>query len=541
MSELLLEVLSEEIPAKMQAKGVRDFCDMVIRHINAAMSKVNVHWKDVDASGACCYVTPRRVALVIKDIDITHQEQYLCSQTQEIRGPRTDAASNAVNGFMCKYGVCDMSDLIVKDGHFVYIRKQFSDVKRVLAEAIEAALCNFVWPKSMCWGGYEIRWVRPIHSILCLLDDTILPVRFGHIVSGNTTLGHKFLAPNTIVINNASEYEKKLSNSFVVCDRDERKSIILRDVQRALSELHLTVIDDADLLEELAGLVEFPVVLVGQIESKFMKLPYEVLKIVLREHQKFLLTRDINGNVAPYFVIVSNIQVSDESHIINGNVRVLRARLTDAEFFLNLDRKISLEARINMLHKIAFHHEIGNMYDKTMRVVELSKDIAQCNDVEVKAAERCALLAKCDLITNMVNEFPELQGVMGSYYAMYDGEEESVVCAIAEQYKPQGHGDNIPRTKLGAVLAVADKLDTLRVMFEHGIRPTGSKDPYALRRAALGVIRIVEHYGLSINLMRHAMCNGVMEFLAERLNYWDKAKDNVGVRERILSAFTTAG
>lgn len=533
MSQLLLEVLSEEIPARMQKNGIGNFSSAIVRGINEELA---TQITKIGSDSVSSYVTPRRLTVLIDSIDVCcNGAQHEVSS--EIKGPRVGAVSTAIEGFMRKYGISDVSELRTKDGFFFYTKIEHHDIRDVLKSAIENVLSSFVWPKSMRWGDQEIRWVRPIHSIICLLDDAVVPVQFGTVVAGNTTRGHRFMAPNIITVRSPCQYLELLHNASVVCDPEQRRKMILDEIHKKLSPLGLVHLEDDDILDELVGLTEFPVVLLGRIDECFMSLPSDILRVVLRKHQKFMLTRYVDGGIAPYFIIVANIKACDENSLIEGNTRVMRARLADANFFLDADKQTPLCQRVEKLRGLTFHCGIGNMYEKMERVVQFARILASYNDIDVGIAERSAVLLKCDLTTHIVGEFPELQGIMGGYYAACDGEGEEVSLAVMDHYRPQGPADSIPRTRLGAIVAVADKLDTLNAMFGHGIRPTGSKDPYALRRAALGIIRIVKHYDLKVNLAEYGVDSSVLSFLEERLNHWSDTEGDAELKVKIMKAF----
>ncbi len=514
MAELLLEIFSEEIPALIQQNSVTSFASMLVKEIKQRCSSLTIKERDIHS-----YATPRRMAVFVKNIDLDNILNPPKTTVLEIKGPRVDADYQAISGFMKKYGIVDMSTLSRKNGYFFFLKIKHYNIQNVFKEAIEYTLNHFIWPKSMRWCKSQIRWIRPIRSMLCLLDDKVIPVQFGHIRANNRTYGHRFIAPQQIAIQNTCEYITKLKDAYVILNQKERKRIILDEIDKQLSTLGLKLLKDEKLIDELTGLVEYPVVLLGKIEKRFMNLPKEVLITALRVHQKFLVTTYDNHQIGNYFIIVSNIKTEHNDNVIKGNTRVLNARLSDAEFFIKIDRKTSLEKKLNNLRNLSFHHAIGNMYDKTMRMINLALQIAQDNGgLDHQVIQRSAMLSKCDLTTNMVGEFPELQGIMGAYYALCDGENEEVSISIGQHYRPQGQSDALPTTKLGAIISITDKLDTLDMMFKHNIKPTGSKDPYALRRAALGIIRVMLKYGINLFPKKYGIVEDAIEFIKERLN-----------------------
>lgn len=363
----------------------------------------------------------------------------------------------------------------------------------MLAELLENIVQSYTWPKSMRWGRSTERWVRPLHRILCLFNEEVLPIKFAHIEASNIAEGHRFHANTPFEVNNYADYEKKLREHKVILDREERKSLIRNNANEQTAALGLSIVPDEGLLEEVTGLVEWPVVLLGAIDQQFMHLPPEVLATSMRSHQKYFSVQTKDGKLAPHFVTVANIASGDGGkRIIAGNERVLRARLEDAKFFWEQDQRWKLDSRVEGLKKIVFHAKLGSVHNKVERIQALAKFLSvwvpRANLVKV---ERAALLLKADLTTGMVGEFPELQGIMGAYYAEKSEEDDGVVAAIREHYSPQGPKDSCPTQPLSVAVALADKIDTLVGLFAADEKPTGSKDPFALRRAALGVIRII--------------------------------------------------
>lgn len=490
MADLLLELFSEEIPARMQAAAEQHLADILIAHIRQ------------DAVWVKKFSTPRRLALIISSLP----EKQTDIPT-ELKGPKVGAPEAAIQGFLKRTGLT-LDQLEQRDGaYFAKIEQKGRPTAEVLKEAIEKTLAEFPWPKSMRWGSGSTNWVRPLHSILCIFDGKVIPVEFAGVKASNTTRGHRFLAPDVITINSASEYEAALEKACVIASRNERREKIFNDANDLANRHSLQVYRASHgLFDEIAGLVEYPVCLIGSIDAKFMDLPAEVLMTVMKNHQKYLSLVDSDGMLSDRFIIVSNMKDADKA-IIAGNERVLRARFSDARFFWDADRKKKLEDWAKGLESVTYHAKLGSMADKVERITDLAEKLAPYmpgskGDIESfkGRVRRAACLSKADLVTGMVGEFPELQGLMGSYYAIDQGETREIADAICNHYKPQGPTDDIPSSPITACIALADKLDTLVGMFAIGEKPTGSKDPFALRRAALGVIRIVLDNGIRLRL-----------------------------------------
>lgn len=501
MSKCLLEVFSEEIPAKMQLGYAQNFTNLLCE-ILCIKSEVKQ------------YVSPRHFAFAMDD--------FFLNTKISIKGPKIGAPDSAVQGFMHKYNIRDKNELIEKDGCMI-LERTLSDDEAVaeLSHNISAVMSKMVWPKSMSWGDHSVRWIRPVHAITCMLDDQIIPVEFGHIKSHNITYGHRSQGSMAIEIKSADadKYLDLLRQNGVIVSQQERKSSILDQISHITQPLGLDLIQDEDLLDEVVGLVEKPFVLLGKIDKQFMSLPKEVLITSLKSHQKYLLLHK-GGELAPYFVIVSDISPDDAgATIVEGNEKVLSARLNDAQHFIKTDLKTEFEKLSERLHKIQFHKDIGSVYEKVMRVKNLARAICQQLNMASDSAERAAQLCKNDLVTQMVVEFPELQGIVGYYYAIGSGESNEVATVIRDHYKPSGPNDSFPETLIGSIVAIADKLDTLQSLFKIGIRPTSTKDPYALRRAAIGILRMVsERQELlqNFNIKNLGMMDDVIEFIKER-------------------------
>jgi glycyl-tRNA synthetase beta chain len=491
MAELLLELFSEEIPARMQEDAMQ--------HLQTALAKECIKQQLLPDSHRATqsFVTPRRLAVWLSDVPVSQPDV-----STERKGPKADAPQAAIQGFLKSTGLA-LDQLENRDGvYFASIHQKGKPTAEILKTIIEGILTSFPWPKSMRWGSNELTWVRPLHSILCIFDGKIVPVQFGNVTAGNTTYGHRFLSPQAITITDPTAYETALEKAHVITDRDKRQASILQQAEKNAAAKNLTIKKDGGLLEEVTGLVEWPVMLMGSIDQQFMDLPPEVLTTVMRSHQKYFSLLDAKGNLAPHFLITSNTQTADNGKaIIAGNERVLRARFSDARFFWDQDRKKPLNDWAHGLETVTFHAKLGTVADKVKRIKALAVALADYVPAADKAqAARAADLCKADLVTGMVGEFAELQGIMGRYYALQQQETPAIADAIRDHYKPQGPGDSTPTQPVSICVALADKIDTVFRMFAIGEKPTGSKDPYALRRAALGSIRIILENGLRIPL-----------------------------------------
>ena len=499
MPDLLLELFSEEIPARMQQGAARDLERLVV----GALSDRGLLFEGIKA-----FAGPRRLTLVISGLPAKQADVR-----EETKGPRTDAPQTAIDGFLKKTGLTKGQLKIEKtpkgDVYIAVIQRQGRETASVLAEILPEAMAKLPWPKSMRWKpGVATRWVRPLHSILCTFDGEVVPFSFAGISSGRHTRGHRFLAPEKIEVRRFDDYAAALKKAYVVLDVEERAAIIFETVKQAAFVHQLEMISDEGLLAEVAGLVEWPVVFIGTIEQQFMDLPPEVLQTSMRTHQKYFALREPQtsknkpGKMANRFALVANMVAEDGgTEIVAGNERVLRARLSDAKFFWDEDRKRTLESRVADLKGIVFHAKLGTQYERVERITKLAGEIARRIGADPKKAERAARLAKADLTTGMVGEFPELQGVMGRYYALNDKEDAEIADAIRDHYKPVGPSDAVPTGRIAIAVALADKLDSLAGFFGGNLRPTGSTDPFALRRAALGLIRILFENKIRLPLM----------------------------------------
>ncbi|MDX2113094.1 MAG: glycine--tRNA ligase subunit beta [Alphaproteobacteria bacterium] len=495
MADLLLELFSEEIPARMQAQAEA--------HLAASLT-AKLGQKAVSFS------SPRRLAVWIQNLPAVQPDV-----NTELKGPRAGAPQAAIDGFLKKSGLT-LSELTQEDGVYVAkIHQKGKPTAELLKPIIEEILAGFPWPKSMRWGSGDAAWVRPLHSILCVFDGKVVPVEFAGIKAGNITYGHRFLAPAPIAIDTPTGYEAALNKAYVMASRDVRKAEILRQANEVAMKAGLLLRGDEGLLEEVTGLVEWPVVLMGTIDASYMDLPPEVLISEMRAHQKYFALETKDGRFSDKFLITANMTASDGlpmperspgfaqaggKAIVAGNERVLRARLADGRFFWDSDRKKKLEDWAKGLESVTYHAKLGSVAQKVERVKKLALELADYSKADKKLVERAAQICKADLVTGMVGEFPELQGVMGRYYALAEGEKPEVADAIRDHYLPLGPSSAVPTAPVSIGVALADKLDTLCSMFAIGEKPTGSKDPFALRRAALGVIRIILENNLRLPL-----------------------------------------
>jgi glycyl-tRNA synthetase beta chain len=491
MAELLVELFSEEIPARMQARAADD----LKRLASDAFKAAGLTFAKADA-----YVTPRRLALVVDGLPVAQADVK-----EERRGPRVDAPQNAIDGFLRASGLtldqCEQRDTGKGVFYFAVVEKKGRATAEVLAELLPKIFAELPWPKSMRWAHEPTRWVRPLHGIVALFDGQVVPVSFAGIASGDESRGHRFLGPKPFKAKSFNEYKARLREAYVILDANERRESILADASATAKDAGFILKRDDGLLDEVTGLVEWPVALLGKIDEQFMDVPAEVLTTSMRTHQKYFAVEKSDGSLAPRFVVIANMLTEDGGkQIVAGNERVLRARLSDARFFWDQDRKQTLASRVPALSDIVFHAKLGTVAEKIARVQDLAQALANEIGADGKLAARAAELCKADLVTGMVGEFPELQGIMGRYYARHDGEKPEVAEAIAAHYSPKGPDDACPTAPVSVALALADKIDTLVGFFAIDEKPTGSRDPFALRRAALGVIRLVLENKLRLNL-----------------------------------------
>lgn len=529
MPDLLIELFSEEIPARMQVKAAEDLKALVTDRLVEA---------GVLYEGARAFATPRRLALWVQGLPANQPDRR-----EERRGPRVGAPDKAIQGFLKSAGLSSITEARIekdsKKGEFyvALVEKPGRPLIDLLGEILPAVIRDFPWPKSMRWGGGELAWVRPLHSVLATFgpeteEPEVVKFSVDGLAAGNLTRGHRFLAPDSFTVRRFDDYAVKLERAKVVLDFARRQEIILADARNLAFAQGYELVEDPALLAEVAGLVEWPVVLMGTFDASFLAIPEEVIRATIRNNQKCFVMRKADGALAPRFILVANTEAADGGRaIVAGNERVIRARLADAKFFYETDLKTRLERRLPKLQEIVFHERLGTQAERVERIERLARELAPVAGADPDAAARAARLAKADLVTEMVGEFPELQGVMGRYYAAAQGEDESVARAIEEHYKPLGPSDRVPREPVSVAVALADKIDTLVGFWAIGEKPTGSKDPYALRRAALGVIRIVLDNELRLNLQpalwRHFAVVRRDEALAEAVAHLETLQDDI--------------
>ncbi len=549
MPEFFLELFSEEIPARMQARGAETLARLVAEGLAPLKPGIpKLFWG------------PRRIALSVEV-----RGEVAAREIAE-RGPRAGAPEAALAGFLRKHGAA--REELVAEGDYWVLRRTIpgQSAAEVIAGVMPGLLWRFPWPKSMRWGDGKSRfaWVRPLRRIVCLLDGEV--ARFdlrqgeddGHgLASGNETEGHRFLAPGAFAVRNAEDWQAQLRQHFVIADPTERREKIRHDLEALAASRGLRIAPDDGLLDEVTGLVEWPVALLGRIDDAFMALPAEVRQVSMRVNQRYFSTRRPDGTPAPHFAFIANITAEDDgAAIIAGNERVLRARLSDARHFYDLDRRVRLASRVEALKTVTFHAKLGTQYDRAQRLARLAglllpmaKEILAPEDpfdIGKGYAERAGLLAKADLTTGMVGEFPELQGVMGYYYALHDGEHNEIALAIRDHYLPKSGSDQVPPMNYAArAVALADKIDQLAGFFAIGEKPTGSGDPYALRRAALGIVQIIRRFHLEFFSLREALemagqglgmavpIDDIIAFVVERLRVQLRAE---GRRHDVLAA-----
>lgn len=528
MPSLLLELFSEEIPARMQKAAMQHLHDTLTKEIAAAGLAIGK---------TAAFVTPRRVAVSIADIPAIQPDV-----TVEKKGPKTSAPQAAIDGFLKSSGLtldkCEKRIAGKDETYFAVIHQKGQPTAGLLKGMIEKILAEFPWPKSMRWGSGSISWVRPLHSILCLFDGKVVPVEFAGVTAGNTTYGHRFLAPAAITITDPAEYEAKLKAAHVIADRNARMQEIEKQANAVAAQHNLQLKQDQGLLEEVTGLVEWPTVIIASIDAAYMDLPPEVLVSEMRAHQKYFALNTKDGKFSDKFLITSNMITSDGGKaVIAGNERVLRARLADGRFYWDQDRKKALSDWAKGLEGVTFHAKIGTIAEKVERIKKLAVSLAAPVKADAKLVERAAILCKADLVSGMVGEFPELQGVMGRYYALQQKEDAAVADAIRDHYLPLGPDSPVPTAPVAVCAALADKLDTLISMFAAGEKPTGSKDPFALRRAALGIIRIILENNIRLPL-KSVLNAELITFFSDRLKVMLKDQ---GIRHDIISAVLANG
>jgi len=515
MPQLLLELLSEEIPARMQAGAARDL---------DRLSRERLTGADLPFDSLRTFAGPRRLTLVVDGLPLTQADRF-----EERKGPRVGAPEMALEGFLRSSGAAREA-LTERDGaYFATLARPGRQTASIVAEIVPHIVSGFPWPKSMTWGSGALRWIRPLQRILCMFDRSIVEFEIDGLTSSDLSEGHRFMGSRApFRARDFDEYREALAGHFVVLDAEERKRRIQEGAEALCALRGLSLVQDIGLLDEVAGMVEWPAPVFGAMDADYLHLPPEVIRTSMRTHQRYFAVRALDGGaLAPHFVTVANIEATDGGALIaTGNARVLAARLEDARFFWREDQRVSLESRLADLANVAFHAKLGDMGARTDRLEALATAIAPFTGADPHVAALAARLAKADLYTAMVGEFPELQGIMGGYYARAEGLAPEIADAISDHYRPQGPADLAPTAPVTVAVALADKIDTLMAFFSINERPTGSRDPFALRRAALGVIRIVLDNGLRAPLGHMARLSafavpGVVEqllaFFADRL------------------------
>jgi glycyl-tRNA synthetase beta chain len=505
MPDLLLELFSEEIPARMQARAAEDLRKAVTDRLVEA---------GLVYEGAKAFVTPRRLTLAVQGVPVRQPDLR-----EEKKGPRVGAPANAIAGFLKGAGLTSIDEAKVQpdkkgDFYVAVIEKPGRAAIDVIGEILPEVIKSFPWPKSMRWGEESkapgaLTWVRPLHSIVATFgpeteEPDIVSFSVGGVTSGNATRGHRFMAPQAFTVRRLDDYMSKLDKAKVVLDAERRKNIILTEAKQLAFAQGFELVEDQGLLDEVAGLVEWPVVLMGSFDESFLHIPEEVIRATIRNNQKCFVLRDAaHAKLVNKFLLVSNMEAEDGgAAIIAGNERVIRARLSDAKFFYETDLKTRLEDRLPKFEHIVFHEKLGTQAERIERIERLAGELAPLVGADVEKAKRAARLCKADLLTEVVGEFPELQGLMGKYYAEEQGEDEAVAHACEDHYKPKGPDDLVPSDPVAITVALADKIDTLVGFWANNEKPTGSKDPFALRRAALGIIRVALDNALRLKLQR---------------------------------------
>ncbi|MCZ4256089.1 glycine--tRNA ligase subunit beta [Sulfitobacter sp. G21635-S1] len=543
MPDLLIELFSEEIPARMQKRAAADLQKLVTDGLVEA---------GLTYAHAAAFSTPRRLTLALEGmLDASPRT------VEERKGPKADAPEKAIEGFLRGAGVTrdQLEERETPKGNILFARieKPGRPAADIVAEVLEQAIRNFPWPKSMRWGNGTLKWVRPLHSIICLMSDeggaTVVPLEVDGITAGNSTRGHRFLAPDAITVAGFEDYEAKLKRAFVVLNPQERADAIWHDATNAAFAAGMEVVEDAGLLAEVAGLVEWPVVLMGPIADDFLDLPPEVLQTSMREHQKFFSVKNPKTGRIEKFITVANRTTADEgATILAGNEKVLSARLSDAKFFWENDLRVAtsekgMETWVKALENVTFHNKLGTQAELIDRMATLARELAPMVGADPDEAYEAARLAKADLSSEMVYEFPELQGLMGSYYARAAGKSDAVAAAAKEHYAPLGPSDDVPTAPVSVAVALAEKIDKLTGFWAIDEKPTGSKDPFALRRAALGVIRVLVENGLSVPV--ESIVRAAVARLHQKIGagagwvYWAKWNDPYGTHRVIVSSETS--
>ena len=534
MTDLLIELFSEEIPARMQTRAANHLKKLVTDGMVEA---------GLTYASAAAFSTPRRLTLTVEGmLDASP------TTVEERKGPKADAPEKAIEGFLRGAGLTrdDLEERETPKGNifFAKITKEGRPAAIIVAEVLERTIRNFQWPKSMRWGNGTLKWVRPLHSILCITSSeegaTVVPLEVDGIISGNTTRGHRFLSPDNITVNNFDDYTSKLKSAHVVLDAQERADAIWNDATNQAFATGFKVVEDAGLLTEVAGLVEWPVVLMGEIGEDFLGLPAEVLQTSMREHQKFFSVRNAKtGRIERFITVANRTTVDNGATILTGNQKVLSARLADAKFFWENDLRVAksdMSVWLKSLENVTFHNKLGTQAELVNRMATLAHKLAPAVGADPDMAEKAARLAKADLSSEMVYEFPELQGLMGRYYIEASGEDAQIAAAAEEHYAPLGPSDDVPKAPVSITVSLAEKLEKLNGFWSIDEKPTGSKDPFALRRAALGIIRIAIENDLAISLntvMLTEHAKDLLSFFHDRLKVYLKDQ---GIRHDIIDA-----
>lgn len=538
MPDLLIELFSEEIPARMQGRAADDLKKLMTDGMVEA---------GLTYASAAAFTTPRRLCLTVEGLLAESP-----TVREERKGPKVGAPDKAIEGFLRGAGLTrdQLEERDTPKGavYFASFEKQGRPAPEIIAEVLEQTIRTFPWPKSMRWGAGSLRWVRPLHSILCVLSDEagseVVPLDVDGITSGKVTHGHRFMAPNQITVNGFEDYEAQLKRAFVVLNAGERADAIWEDAKNQAFANGLEVVEDAGLLREVAGLVEWPVVLMGEIAEDFLGLPPEVLQTSMKEHQKFFSVKNAKTGRIERFITVANRETVDNgATILAGNQKVLFARLSDAKFFWENDLRVATSDMASWtaaLSNVTFHNKLGTQAERIERIAALARELAPVVGADADEAERAAKLAKADLSSEMVYEFPELQGLMGRYYAQAAGESAAVAAAAEEHYAPLGPSDAVPTAPVSVAVSLADKIDTLTGFWAIDEKPTGSKDPFALRRAALGIIRLVLENDLAIRSKplftkadMRADPDDLLSFFHDRLKVYLRDQ---GVRHDVIDA-----
>ena len=525
---LLVEILTEELPPK----SLRALSEAFLQGIAKGLSTAQL----ASESGGRVFATPRRLAVSLPDVASEAPDRV-----SELTGPSTKAPEQAIAGFARKAGVpvTSLARRETPKGEIYIARATVKGaiLEQELSSVVEAALKALPIPKLMRWGSGEAQFVRPVHGLVMLHGERVIPGAVLGIPAGRNTAGHRFMGPGTLSLKNAGEYEPRLAaEGMVMADFAARRAEIERRLREAAAREGGALGEHADLLDEVTALVEHPSVYTGRFDAAYLEVPQECLTLTMRQNQKYFPLFDASGRLQPRFLIVSNMRVADPRHIVGGNERVVRPRLEDARFFYNQDRKARLESRVPELARVVYHNKLGSQLDRVQRIKALSRRIAESLKTDTEAAVRAAWLAKADLLTGMVGEFPELQGTMGRYYALHDGEPREVADALEAHYRPRFAGDRLPEHPVSCAVALADKLDALSGLFGIGQTPTGDKDPFGLRRAAVGVIRILTERRLPLSLRDYVKDAALESFVYERARgYFQEQGYSANEVEAVLS------